>query len=83
MSARADRIGAICDGSPFTRAFHQTRARQNGYVGGEGVVRTANSLGESACGKPTRFLPNQQAEYRQTESAAPEPQVPLAHVAHP
>jgi hypothetical protein len=64
--AHAYGVGAICDCPARASAFHQTRARQDGDVGGKRVVRTANNLGESACGKPRRFLPHKQPEYRQS-----------------
>jgi hypothetical protein len=64
--AHAYRVSPIRDGPALTSALHQTRARQDGDVGGKRVVRTANNLGESACGKPRRFLPDQQPEYCQS-----------------
>ena len=64
--AHADRIGAIRDGRALAAAFDQTRARQDGDMGGKRVVRTADSLGETAGAKSRRFLPHQKPEYFQS-----------------
>jgi hypothetical protein len=64
--AHAYRVSAIRDCPALTSAFHQARTRKDGNVSGKRVVRTANGLGKSGCGKPRRFLSHQQPEYCQS-----------------
>ncbi len=67
-------IGAIDDRTPFPGASHQARARQNGEVRRERVVRRGNGVRNGAGGKafglpsnkkPEDFEPRRLTERRQ------------------